>query len=145
MKIGGQGYFARLYGKCAKSDHCVFKVVLSGEMLCQDDIGGNTINCCCYIKPTCVGKISWTTGFHNWSEIEKIYKESRNAYFALPVIKCDGEYTVGDVKDFKDNTLGIKGVIYTTREQIEKVYGRPEFYLSSVLTKVFRKELLEMT
>ena len=83
-------------------------------------------------------------GFHNWSEIEKIYKESRNAYFALPIVKCDEKYTVGDVEDFQDNTVGIRGVIYTTKEQINNVYGRPEFYLPSVLTKVFRKELMEM-
>jgi hypothetical protein len=144
MKVGGQGYFARLHGKCANSDHCEFKVVLSGEALCQDNTDKNTINCCHYIKPTCIGSIAWTMGFHNWAEIEKIYTEFRNAYFALPIIRCDGKYTIGDIADFQDNTLGIKGIMYTTKSQIKSVYDRPEFYMKSVLTKIFRQELMEL-
>ena len=143
--LRSHGYFLRSHGKCHNPEDCRFQAKFSDEVYCQDRVGEYSDYCQFYEKPLSIGKISWTMGFHNWPEIKQIYKESSNACFALPIIICDGKYAIGDVKDFEDNTLGIKGVIYTTNEQIAKVYGtKQECYSFSFLKEVFEKEIAEM-
>jgi hypothetical protein len=144
--LRSHNYFTRSHGKCRKTEDCKFKAPLSGDVFCQDRVGEYSDYCEFYEKPLCIGKLSWTTtGLKNWLEVKKIYKESRNACFVLPVIMLNGRYAIGKIKDFENTTLGIKAVMYTTNEQIAKVYGTKQGYYSySFLRKVFKKEIAEM-